>query len=473
MKKLRTISTALVAATTISYASAAGMSGVLDGMFANVTAPDVTSSQFRGSISGGGMYIRSPISNLQVFALDPPRLSTGCGGIDLYLGAFSYITAEKLTQFIRSVAQNAAPLAFKMAIDATFPQLGGVLDKFQAIAQKMNDSQTNSCTLAHGIMDGAKNPSEVFTKLEATVTAGFDSITGIVGDFTEALTSNQTQGSKNVEDARKATNADGSPVVSDLGNRTWNALNARKNSGYIFSITDDPVMAQQVVMSLIGTSVGKGGNDASAPPLYEPYPAPLRLKSLFEPSIGSGGAKEVPILSCNGDTACLVPTQGVFATTGIDGFVRRKMFGSDTATSAEAGSIVYNMATCSSDKCGLTASQLQFLNSIGKIPVVGLLTHAQSSPQIITQIAPELIGAMVNEISVVYGQSVLDAAISSYSKTSITKPTGYDDAIKNMLIDLRDVEARSKKTLATLNEVTVFIDSAIRANGSVMRYRPR
>ena len=91
MKALHKLTVTAVAAMAISSASAAGLSGVLDGMFTNVTAPDVVSNQFRGTISGGGVYVRAPISNLQVMSLDPPRLSIGCGGIDLYLGSFSFI----------------------------------------------------------------------------------------------------------------------------------------------------------------------------------------------------------------------------------------------------------------------------------------------------------------------------------------------------------------------------------------------
>lgn len=448
---------------------------MLDGMFVNVTAPDVVSNQFRGAIAGGGVYVRSPISSIQVLALDPPRLSIGCGGIDLYLGSFSFITAEKLTQFIRNVAQNAAPLAFKMAIDANFPQLGGILDKFQHMAQMMNDSQRNSCQLAHGIMDGAKNPTDVFNNLTETVTAGINAVKGWAEDFTAGTTSNQTESSTNVAKARNLKNTDNSPVLPELGNITWNALNARKFSGYIFSITDDPVMAQQVVMSLIGTSVNKEGNSSGgqAQPLYQPFGWRLRLRDLFKPGAGTSGTREVPIWSCEGDNdSCLSPTPGVFTTNGIDGFVRNKMFGSETSTVALPGSIIYNMANCASSNCSMTAGQLKFLNSIGKIPVVGLLMRAQASPQIISSIAPRLIDEMVNEVSIIYGRSVIDTAISSYAKTGVSKPTEFDAAIFNMLADLRAVESQEKEGLERLNAVTIFIDSAIRANGAVMRYRP-
>ena len=474
MKNLHKLTVTAVAAMAMSSASAAGLSGVLDGMFTNVTAPDVVSNQFRGTISGGGVYVRAPISNLQVMSLDPPRLSIGCGGIDLYLGSFSFITAEKLTQFIRNTAQNAAPLAFKMALDASFPQLGGVLDKFQHMAQMMNDSQRNSCQLAHGIMDGAKNAEDVFNNLSKTVSDGLSTVKGWASDFTEAFTSDQDAPSKNIEKARKTKNADGTSVAPQLGNLTWNALNTRKYAGFVFSITDDTIMSQQVIMSLIGTTVRREGDTPEAEPKNSPFPPQrLRLKDLFRPATGTAGIKEIPIWSCQGDNnECLSPTASTFATTGIEGFVRAKMFGAENASTPLPGSIVYKMTNCTAGACGMSSGQLQFLNSIGKIPAVGLMTRAQGVPGIINMISVDLVDAMVDEISVAYGRSVVDIAVTSYAKTDSPKPEGFDDTINNMLADLSDAEKASKVNLTRLNTMATYIDTAIRANGAVLRYRP-
>lgn len=474
MKYFQKLTVAAMAALTITTTNAGGLSSVLDGMFVNVTAPDVVSNQFRGAISGGGIYVRSPVSNIQVMALDPPRLSIGCGGIDLYLGSFSFITAEKLTQFIRNTAQNAAPLAFKMALDASFPQLGGVLDKFQTMAQMMNDSQRNSCQLAHGIMDGAKNSEEVFNNLSKAVGDGISTVKGWASDFTDAFTSDQSEPSKNIEKARKTTNTDGTSVVPQLGNITWNALNVRKYAGFVYAITDDPIMAQQVIMSLIGTTVRREGDTAQSEPKNVPFPPHLlRLRDLFRPPTGSNGVKSIPIWSCQGSNSeCLNPTASSFVTSGIEGFVRSKMFGSDSATTALPGSIVYKMVNCTSGACGMNSTQLTFLNSIGKIPAVGLMTRAQGSPSIISMISEDLIDAMVDEISMLYGRSVLDVAITSYAKTDIPKPEDYDSTIQNMMDDLAEAQRSSKVNLTRLNTMATYIDTAIRANGAILRYRP-
>ncbi|MFN5095829.1 conjugal transfer protein TraH [Limnohabitans sp.] len=475
MKKLRKISVATVAALSFGAVGANGLSGLLEGMFTNVTAPDVVSNQMRGAITGGSVYVRSPMSNIQVMSLDPPRLSAGCGGIDLYLGSFSFITAEKLTQFIRSVAQNAAPLAFKMAIDASFPQLGGVLDKFQHMAQMMNDSQRNSCQLSKGLLDGSKNPEEIFNNLSKSLSGGVASVRGWVSDFTEALTSDQSSPSKNIARARSVTTSDGRRAVPNLGNITWNALNSRKQNGLQYAIADDPFMGQQLILSMLGTQVNKEATSDSAEPRSVSFPPQrVRLKDLFRPATGRSGIKEVPIWSCSTDPSdCLSPSTSVMSTSGVEGFVRLKMYGSETASTALPGSIIHKMANCTSGACSLSSSQLQFLNSLGKVPAVGLMVRSQSVPSAIGIIAPNLLDMMTDELSVLYGRSVLNMALSAYSDTDLPKPEGFYETIKQMMADIDEVERSTRANVEQINKIAAFIDNAIRTNGSVLRYRAR
>lgn len=474
MKTWNKLSVFCVTSAFALSVNAVGITNVLDGMFTNVTAPNVVSNQFRGTINGGGVYVRSPISTIQLMSIDPPRFSAGCGGIDLYLGSFSFITADKLTQFLRQVAQSAAPLAFKMALDANFPQLGGVLDKFQHMAQMMNDSQRNSCQMARGLIDGMKNPQETLNAMTNSVSTAFSTAKGWFDDFTSSTTDAQTDASKTVQKARQEKNPDGTQVISTFGNVVWNALNAREANGFIFGITDDPVMAKQVIMSMMGTQVVKEGDTSSAQPKSVPFLHRTQLKSIFQPTIGEDGLKHIPIWSCNSDLVdCLNPTPDSFKTSGVSGFVHAKMFGADDATSPQTGSIVWNLLNCNSANCGMTASQLQFLNAIAKVPAVGILMRAQAAPGVVDMIVPELVDAMVDEISVAYGRAVIDIAVTTYSSTDVPKPEDYISVLKSMKADLAEAEASTKKSIERLNKMTAYIDSAIRANGSVLRYRPR
>lgn len=474
MKPIRQTVVVAAAACLMGSAGATGMNVVLDGMFSNVTAPDVVSTQLRGTISGGGAYVRTPISGIQVFSLDPPRLSAGCGGIDLYLGSFSFITAEKLTQFIRNVAQNAAPLAFKMALDSMFPQLGGVLDKFQHMAQMMNDSQRNSCQLAKGLLDGAKNSEELFNNMGQAISGGVATVKGWMSDFTESITSSQENPSKNLARARNETTTDGRKTIPNLGNITWNALQSRKYSATTYKITDDPAMGQQIILSLLGTQVNKEGASESAEPISTSYPPQrLRLKDLFRPATGLTGVKEVPIWSCSSNTSeCLSPAASTFTTGGVEGYVRKFMYGTETATSPLDGSIVYKLGNCTSGNCALTASQLSFLNSLGKIQAVSMLIRSQNVPTVVGIISPSLVDMMTDELSVLYGRSLIAMAQGVYAGSDLSKPEAFHETVRQMMADVDEVDARTRENIIKTQQIAGFIDTSVRTNGAALRYRP-
>ena len=60
---------------------------------------------------------RTPIRSVNVVSFDPPRFAAGCGGIDMYMGSFSFINGDQIVATLRAIGQNAKGLLFKMAID--------------------------------------------------------------------------------------------------------------------------------------------------------------------------------------------------------------------------------------------------------------------------------------------------------------------------------------------------------------------
>lgn len=473
MKFKRILLVGLIA-STLTATSNAALDSMLTGMYINVTAPDTTSSQFRGTLSGGSVYMRTPISNMQLFSMDPPRFSTGCGGIDLYLGSFSFITSAKLTQFFRSVAQNAAPLLFQMAVAQLFPQLDAAVKKFQQIAQDMNSQQMNSCKMAHGLVDGMKNPTAALADMQTGITNAWSTVKGWAGDFAEAADKAVTEPSKATTQANAATTTDGHKEVNELGNITWNALMSRTFNGELLNLADSENNAKQIVMSLVGTEVRKSGVSDTADTVTQPNDPILRLLQLVSPEADSNGTVSVPMWSCGSDmTNCMTPTKSSLSTYGIKGFVMKQMYGTPTATAPQAGSIVYQITTCNSVGCGLTPGQIKFLNSIAKVPAVALLMNAQRNPNILGIIAPRLMDEMVNEVAVLYAGSVISVVSTLYSETSIPKPATYNFAMQNMLSDLRFLQEKTSRSVETLNEDMKFIDASNRSLGGALNYRPR
>lgn len=470
----------LVASTLtafLNHASAGGISSTLDGMFANVTAPNVVSNQFRGAISGGGVYIRSPITSINLISMDPPRFSAGCGGIDAFSGSFSWISSDKLTQFIRSTAQNAAPLAFKMAIDANFPQLGAVLDKFQNMAQMMNDTNMSSCQMARGLMDNVKMPSsDILKDLSSSVNAGLGTALAWTDDYSKGIEKFKTNPTAELKKVQAVVLSDGSTAAPAeiAGNQTWEQLIKKANKGMTFQFADDPNMTMQLLMSLIGTRAYLPGSTDEAEPKLENFVPTLTLANLFRPPLDSNGKRSVLIHKCSGGDylKCKEITTGErFITTGLIGHIKSKMYGAslndESDTEVKDGSILGNIINCTSQQCGLTTTQISFLNSFGKIPAVGLLIKAQKYPSIMKGIALPLVNEMVIEMSQVYGQAILDIAVTAYSKSDVRKPDGYDAAIASMRVTIEGLDKEANESMGRMNIIATNIDNSIRANAAI------
>ncbi len=93
MRKLRL---GVLFATSISSAWAdvnSDLSSYFDnlGMVGNTTAPHAYQGQQAGYYSGGSLYARSSVRNVQLVDIELPSFRSGCGGIDAFAGGFSFI----------------------------------------------------------------------------------------------------------------------------------------------------------------------------------------------------------------------------------------------------------------------------------------------------------------------------------------------------------------------------------------------
>jgi conjugative transfer pilus assembly protein TraH len=95
----------------------ADVNGDLNGFFnnlgysGNVTQAQAWQGQAAGYFSGGSVYLRNPVKNVQLISMQLPSLNAGCGGIDAYLGAFSMISGEEIQRFVKQIMSNAAGYA--------------------------------------------------------------------------------------------------------------------------------------------------------------------------------------------------------------------------------------------------------------------------------------------------------------------------------------------------------------------------
>ena len=103
------------------------------GAAVNTTGPTAFQGQASGHWTLGNLYLRAPVRSEQIATVNLPSFRAGCGGIDAFAGAFSFIDSDQLIAFGRAVAQNAAGFAFELALETISPVIAETMAKLRAL----------------------------------------------------------------------------------------------------------------------------------------------------------------------------------------------------------------------------------------------------------------------------------------------------------------------------------------------------
>jgi conjugative transfer pilus assembly protein TraH len=150
----------LLGMSLISVAVFAGINEDLSNFYnslgydGNITSAGAYQGQEAGYYSGGSMALRSRVRTLQVIHLDAPSIRAGCGGIDIFLGGFSFVSGEQITKFFRHVMNNAMGYAFNLALETMVPEIAHAMQYIQKMAQEVNALNESSCEMAEALVGG-------------------------------------------------------------------------------------------------------------------------------------------------------------------------------------------------------------------------------------------------------------------------------------------------------------------------------
>lgn len=148
------------AALGLSFSAAADVNGDMNQFFnklgfaSNTSQPQVWQGQAAGYASGGSLYARTQVKTIQLVSMTLPDINAGCGGIDAYLGSFSFINSEQLQRFGKQIMSNAAGYFFDLALQTTVPEIKTAKDFLQKMASDINSMNLSSCQAAQGIVGG-------------------------------------------------------------------------------------------------------------------------------------------------------------------------------------------------------------------------------------------------------------------------------------------------------------------------------
>ncbi len=233
------------------------------GMYANSTPSGGFKGQTMNLYTGGGLYARAPQKSYQFATFDPPRIGAGCGGIDVYTGAFSFINSDQIVNLLRNASSNATGYLFSLALESICPSCSSGMKFLQDQAAKMNGLNMNSCELATGAVDATMSIAGLKTRGNDTKLYG--KLAGIADDFTGAWqkTAEDQTTTKTITDAKN-----NSPSVPEGDkkrnvNLVWAALSDITRNGAPLS-TEEKELAMSMVGTVIITDIPPGSVSSPA-----------------------------------------------------------------------------------------------------------------------------------------------------------------------------------------------------------------
>lgn len=285
----------LVLGAPTSYA--ADLNGEVTNMFNNLgalgnyTTPGAFRGQTFNTYAGGNLYLRSPNKTYQLAAVQFPSSRGGCGGIDLFGGSFSHISAAEFRNMLRNITAALPGIAFQLALEAVSPLLGGLTKWAKGLETWINNARVNSCETATALVASTAeatgyNSQRACAKLAMQM--------GLEADIDSAMRRCASDSTSILASARSSADPNIAAQAPFVGNFTWKAL---KN----IDTLDD--QAREMVMSVVGALIfpPEGGN---RDPDYIGPSITTVAQLLYGQSDAGGGNVNVQLLRCNNFTDC-------------------------------------------------------------------------------------------------------------------------------------------------------------------------
>jgi len=231
------------------------------GYSSNITSPQSYHGQQAGYYTGGSVFLRSPTRDVQLVQLQLPSYRSGCSGIDIFTGGFSYINNDQMVALMQNIMNNAGSYAFTLALETASPALANVMKYWNDFASKVNQANINSCEMAESLVGG------MWPKVRGAQQRVCQDIgSNTKGLFTDWAQAKQKCGTNEFSSTMDKARTDPryKNLVFDNGNITWKAIKQNNLFG-----NDDELA--QFFMSLSGTVIiYKDGAGDDAPVKFSP-----------------------------------------------------------------------------------------------------------------------------------------------------------------------------------------------------------
>lgn len=308
-----------IAAVAVCFGSTNGHASLSDQMdtafnaMVNVTDAGAYNTARRGVLSGGQIFIKMPTKRVNLLSATAPRITAGCGGINLYGGSFSFINADQFLENFQAIGANALGYGVKLALSSACPTCEQVMTSLEKTAQAINKMNMDSCQAAQGLVDAGVEYAQTQSADAKSKLRGIEG--GIMDDVATAWSWGNTE-TTSATNADK--NADAAGYAAEItGNIAWRSFKASGVSSVFGG--DDSFL--EMLMTMTGTViVDNPSTDAdSDPKLMALGGHNIKLLDLI-----SGGT--IKTYSCNGSVSndgCLSVNSSMTGTVTDEGLRQR------------------------------------------------------------------------------------------------------------------------------------------------------
>lgn len=409
----------------------------------NVTQAGVREAGAVTAVTGGGFVYRTPRTDFVPFSVTPPSLKAGCGGIDLFLGAFSIPSREEFVSFLKSVGTALPGLAFQLALQTMAPDLNEQVGRYADLIRSYTNRYTDSCEAARALLENTGAAEHLTRVVEGAKNALRSD--GTVADQSEADRSVRDNGEKAISAGPVRKDSGGNVVDAPEINLTWALLSGGKLGAADF----DSVSLRETMMTLLGTTIfTQEGKSENAVLVAREIAGVDLLPVLFNET---GKDASLVKLTCDEAKRCLAPE-------------RKPLYDTDLVAELKEAADHYLTALKSRDASLVTDDEMLFLASVSSVPFLRILNLASVARY--EGLAADIVNTYVEAAAYEALVGALEALTSDIrrvmgSSSATTLSAEHTKHVKALVLRISDVEEslalRRDKVVQAMNRAAAFV----------------
>ena len=124
------------------------------------SGPSSIDGQERGYYSGGNFSARWQNQTTYPVTTSVPHVKSGCGGIDVFMGGFSFMNSDYLVKKLQSIMSSAPAVAFDLGLKTLCEQCSNTIKNLEAMSDTLNGLQMNECAASKSLVATVADASD-------------------------------------------------------------------------------------------------------------------------------------------------------------------------------------------------------------------------------------------------------------------------------------------------------------------------